>query len=337
MKLPAHGSRTVWLAVAGSDSGLSDARHQLHEVLEHPDRDLAAKIAYRQQLASRTQLSLPGDQQLAAAVDWGKQNLADLTLSARNLQIRWTNQGKQFPAPLRHGAPRRPGSAPAIPTIPGSSAPTPSTPRSPRWRSGQFEAIEDHLRALRDVSDILNDRSGVVTHEVVSDGSIWFGHDSRTTNPDGTVSYDFNTDETVKFPSTVALLWRWTGDDRFRDEMYDFTKRNLKYVVNSLDADHDGWPEGLGNVERTGMGQEKLDNTVYFIRGLYDLADMAKSKHDTGDLRVGHAPGRPSCASTSTAPGGTRPRRSTPTRWWTRATCSPSRSTGSARPRWRSS
>ena len=28
------------------------------------------------------------------------------------------------------------------------------------------------------------------------------------------------------------------------------------------------------------MGPEKLDNAVYFIRGLYDLADMARSKHD---------------------------------------------------------
>ena len=62
--------------------------------------------------------------------------------------------------------------------------------------------------------------------------------------------------------------------------MYDFAVRNLHYVVRNLDADHDGWPEGLGNVERTGMGPEKLDNTVYFIRGLYDLADMARSKHD---------------------------------------------------------
>jgi hypothetical protein len=62
--------------------------------------------------------------------------------------------------------------------------------------------------------------------------------------------------------------------------MYDFAVRNLRYVVGRLDADHDGWPEGLGNVERTGMGPEKLDNAVYFIRGLYDLADMARSKHD---------------------------------------------------------
>ena len=80
------------------------------------------------------------------------------------------------------------------------------------------------MRALREISDILNHRSGVVTHEAVADGSIWFGHDSRRTNPDGTTAYDFNTDETVKFPSTVALVWRWTGDDAFRDELYDFTR-----------------------------------------------------------------------------------------------------------------
>ena len=32
-------------------------------------------------------------------IEWGKQNIADLTLQARDLEIRWTDQGKQFPAP----------------------------------------------------------------------------------------------------------------------------------------------------------------------------------------------------------------------------------------------
>jgi hypothetical protein len=141
---------------------------------------------------------------------------------------------------------------------------------------GQFQAIEDHLRALRDIADILNSRSGVVVHESVPDGSIWYGHDSQTNGVN-----DFNTDETVKFPSAVALVWRWTGDNKFRDQMYDFSIRNLRHVVNQLDADHDGWPEGSGNIERTGMGQEKLDSAVYLMRGLYDLADMARSKNDT--------------------------------------------------------
>ncbi len=103
--------------------------------------------------------------------------------------------------------------------------------------------------------------------------------------PDGQVYFGANddpgnTDETSKFPSAVALIWRWTGDDGFRDEMYDFTVRNLRYVFRELDEDGDGWPEGLGNVERDGMGEEKLDNTVYTIRGLRDLADLAASKGD---------------------------------------------------------
>ncbi len=135
---------------------------------------------------------------------------------------------------------------------------------------GQFEPTMDHMRGLRDVSEIANNRSGKVVHEVVTDGSIWFG-----ANED-----PGNTDETVKFPSIVALLWRWTGDDGFRDEMYDFTVRNMQYVAANLDEDDDGWLEGLGNVERPGMGPEKLDNNVYYIRGLYDLADMARSKRD---------------------------------------------------------
>jgi hypothetical protein len=116
----------------------------------------------------------------------------------------------------------------------------------------------------------IDDGSGKVGHEFVSEGSMWFGQNADPGN----------TDETAKLPSVVALVWRWTGDDRFRDDLYDFAKRNLRYIVRELDDDGDGWPEGLGNVEREGMGPEKLDNTVYFIRGLLDLADMARAKGD---------------------------------------------------------
>ena len=36
---------------------------------------------------------------------------------------------------------------------------------------GQFGPIKDHMRALRDISELLSDGSGVVVHEVVADGS----------------------------------------------------------------------------------------------------------------------------------------------------------------------
>ena len=90
----------------------------------------------------------------------------------------------------------------------------------------------------------------------------------------------------------MALVWRWTGDDRFRDEMLDFMGRGLDYVATKLDDDGDGWPEGNGNVERTGMGQEKLDNAVYYIRALYDYADMARSAGMTAKADAAHRPVR---------------------------------------------
>jgi hypothetical protein len=278
--VPAGASRTVWVAVAGSDKGRAAARRELGAALRDPAGELAEKVAARERWGRFTRLSLPGDPRLQAAVDWGKQNILDLTRTADDLKIRWTDQGKQFPPPMGTVDHIRWVGA-GFPDYPWLFATDGEYTAFASVAVGQFEAIEDHLRALREISDILNDRSGVVTHEVVSDGSVWFGHDSRHTDPaTNEVKYDFNTDETVKFPSAVALVWRWTGDNGFRDSMYDFAKRNLRYVVNRLDDDGDGWPEGTGNVERGGMGVEKLDNTVYLIRGLYDLADMARSKHD---------------------------------------------------------
>src|SRR5215211_7613005 len=267
--LPANGSRTLWVAVAGSDKGLGDARGELEAALDDPEGALADKMAAREKLASYSKLSLPGDPDLAQGIDWGKQNMADITQVAEDLEIRYVDQGKQYPKPQGEIARARWVGA-GFPDYPWIFATDAEYTSFASVTTGQFEAIRDHMRVLRDASDIVNERSGKVTHEITADGANWFGQNKDPGN----------TDETVKFPSTVALIWRWTGDNAFRDEMYDFSKRNLRFVERTLDTDGDGWPEGLGNVERTGMGPEKLDNTVYWIRGLYDLADMAQSKGD---------------------------------------------------------
>ncbi len=214
-------------------------------------------------------MSLPGDRLLQNSVRWSKQNLAESVQEARNLAIRPTNAGTKYPAPSGKVDKIRWIGA-GWPDYPWLFATDGEYSGFASVAAGQFQAIKDHLRALRDVSEVANHRSGKVVHEVTSDGQVYFG-----ANDD-----PGNTDETAKFPSLVALVWRWTGDDRFRDDLYDFAKRNMRYIYRELDADGDGWPEGLGNVERPGMGEEKLDNTVYTIRGLRDLADLAQSKGD---------------------------------------------------------
>jgi hypothetical protein len=268
--VPARGSTTVWFAVAGSETGSTEAKATMARMLADPEGELRAKIAQRVALSRHTRLSLPGDPKLAQAVDWGKQNLADLTLAPRDLDIRETNAGVNYPPAEAHIARLRFYGA-GFPDYPWLFAVDGEYTAFAAVTMGQFGPIEDHLRALKTVSQVINGDSGKVIHETVNDGSVFFG----------ALADAGNTDETAKFPSTVALVWRWTGDNAFLDEMYGFAKSNMEFIVNHLDADGDGWPEGLGNVERNGMGVEKLDNTVYTIRGLSDLADMAEAKGDT--------------------------------------------------------
>ena len=179
-------------------------------MLADPAGLLTAKHDEREELAGRTQLSLTGNRNVAQGIDWSKQNLADSVQRASNLRIRDVDEGRAYPPPMG-----------VIPEARWLGAGWPDYP----WlfgtdgeytayaaiAVGQFEPIKDHLRALRDVSMLANAGSGKVVHEVVHEGSIYFGMNHHAGN----------TDETAKFPSAVALIWRWTGDDAFPRDMYD--------------------------------------------------------------------------------------------------------------------
>ena len=93
---------------------------------------------------------------------------------SHDLRLRWVDAGKQFPAPVG-----------TLPTARWLGAGWPDYP----WifgtdgeytafasvAMGQFDDIKAHLRTLRDVSEIVNDRSGKVVHEVTPDGAVYFG------------------------------------------------------------------------------------------------------------------------------------------------------------------
>jgi hypothetical protein len=280
LDIPPGGSSTLWIAVAGSESGPSAAISEQQAALANPDAALASKVASREQVANRTQVDLPGDRLLQEGIEWSKQNLADSVQSADNLQVRFTDEGRQYPPPAGTVAHVRFFGA-GFPDYPWLFATDGEFTAFAAVAAGQFDTLADHLQALRDVSVLINPDTDKVVHEVVTDGSVYYGANSSAGN----------TDETAKFPSALALVWRWSGDSGLRDQLYPFAVRGMHWVVEQMDADHDGWPEGLGNVERTGMGEEKLDVTTATIRGLYDLADLADSKGDsaTRDWARSHA------------------------------------------------
>src|SRR5215208_5497763 len=99
LNLPGAGTQTLWVAVAGSDEGFAAAQDELAAALDDPQAALERKIEKRERLGARTHVTLPGDTQLARGVDWAKQNLADSTQHAEDLEIRWVHEGKQYPPP----------------------------------------------------------------------------------------------------------------------------------------------------------------------------------------------------------------------------------------------
>jgi hypothetical protein len=273
VKLKAGEVKTVWFGVGGSTSGPAQARAELRKALDNPQAAIRVLVRSRERLNALSDVSLPGNPLLARSVAWSKQMLAASEQQVEDVQLRVVNAGRAYPPPV-------------------------GTLKSMRWlgagwpdyswlfgtdgeytafaavAAGQFGPIKDHLRALRDVSQIVNEGSGKIVHEVTPDGAVYFGANADRGN----------TDESSKYPSAVALIWRWTGDTSFLKDLYPASVKAMKYVA-TLDEDGDGWPEGLGNVEREGMGEEKLDNAAYTIRGYADLADMAKAVGDSQTRR----------------------------------------------------
>ena len=268
LSLKAGEPTTVWFGVGGSRSGPADAKATLTTLLADPGAALAAKVRGREKVADLTDVSLPGDPLVEQSVAWSKQMLAASVQRSDDVALRVVKAGKAYPAPVETlDSMRWIGAGwPDYTWLFGTDG---EFTAFASVAAGQFGPIKAHLRTLRDVSEAVNGRSGKIVHEVTPDGAVYFG-----ANAD-----EGNTDESAKYPSAVALVWRWSGDERFLRDLYPASRRAMRHVA-SLDADDDGWPEGLGNVERAGMGNEKLDNTVYAIRGYADLADLAKARGD---------------------------------------------------------
>ena len=268
VRLRAGEVKTVWFGVGGSVSGPAQARAELRKALDNPEAALRAIVGSRERLNTLSDVSLPGNRLLEDSVAWSKQMLAASEQRVEDMQLRVVNAGRAYPPPAGTLSSMRWLGAgwPDYTWLFGTDG---EYTAFAAVVAGQFGPIKDHLRALRDVSEIVNEGSGKIVHEVTPDGAVYFGANADPGN----------TDESSKYPSAVALVWRWSGDERFLKDLYPASKEAMEFVAG-LDEDGDGWPGGLGNVERPGMGEEKLDNAVYTIRGYADLADMAQAMGD---------------------------------------------------------
>lgn len=274
--------RTLWVAVGGSLSSQSIAQQAVQSALRNPDNLLAQKVQGRQALLDKTEVELP-DPALQEAFDWGKLNMEDLRITVKDMKVRDVDEGKAYPPPAGSISSAT-GIGAGFPDYPWYFGTDGAYTAYPLLVSGQWDTLKEHLRTIKKVSEIVNPNTGKVIHEVMSEGSVYWG----------TNKHPGNTMETAQFATAVEQVWRWSGDNNFRDEMYPFIVRGMNYITSksncppqnpsaegTCDDDGDGWPEGFGMVERGGMGEEKLDNTAYTWQALRALEAMAKSRGDS--------------------------------------------------------
>ena len=256
---------------------------ELQRALDDPDGALAAKIAAREQLgalhaalAARRPAARPGHR-------------------VGQAEHRRPHAARRGPADPR----RRPGQA--VPAAAGHGRAgalgrrrLPGLPVDLRHRRRVHGVRERHDRASSRRSRTtcarcatsprsLNGDSGKVTHEIIADGSAVL----RQNKDAG------NTDETGKFPSTgradLALDRRRRAS---ATRCIDFAKRNLRYVDRQLDEDGDGWPEGLGNVERPGHGRRRSSTTPSTRSAASTTSPTWRSPRATPPPSVGAREGR---------------------------------------------
>lgn len=266
--IAAGSTVNIWFGVAGTHTSKFEAYGALFFGLADPQGLLGQKIQTRLSVLAQSDAQIP-DPTIQAAFNWAKFNLADMRRFVTAAQIRDTMEGTVYPAPLAFFA-FLSGFGAGYPDYPWFFGTDGAFTTYGLTATGQWEEAMNHLRTLREVSIAVNKPTGKVLHEIVTDGSIYFG----------TVAQPGDVQETPQFATAVATLWRWSGDNAFLDENYDFINAGLHYITSKLDLNDDGWPEGAGIVEATGMGAEKLDVAVYTIRALNDLEEMAASKGD---------------------------------------------------------
>jgi hypothetical protein len=267
LAIPAAG-RTLWLGVAGSQTGSSTALSALRAVLASPGWLLQNKIAEQDAVAAQTDLQVP-DAGVQQALLWSKLNLADLRRTVLNAEIRDTKAGTVYPPPLATIR-QLSGIDAAYPDYAEFFGTDGAYSTYALAVSGQWQTAINQLNTIRTVSEIVNGGTGKVVHEITSTGAVYYG--------DNTEPGDIN--ETAQFAIAAGLTWRWSGDNAVLRQNYAFIRAGEHYLASLATGPGHLWPVGDGIVENTVLGGEQLDVASETVQALATLHAMAVAMGD---------------------------------------------------------
>ena len=237
LEIPAHGSVSVPITIAGSYQSLGAVRETYAAAQRDAAKNLTAKQERYAALAAKSKLTIP-DKQLQTAFRWVKYNtdwlVRDVPELGRGLSAGLPDYPWWFGVDNEYA-------------LQGAVA------------TGRADLARSTVDLLHRLSDKQNG-NGRIIHEASTNGYVF--------NPG-------NVNETPQFVSLVWKIYRWTGDRKFLATYYPAVKQGLKWLMEQSDKDGNLLPDGFGMMEIHGLNSEMVDVAAYTQQAFADAADMA--------------------------------------------------------------
>ena len=284
--VPAGGATTVWFGVGRlRDRRPRRARAELARDARTTRRARCAPRSPRARGAARATRgsTCPATALLPQGIDWSKQNLADSVQEARDLELRETNAGTNYPPPKGARRPR-PLRRRRLPGLPVAVRDRRRVHRLRRpSRSASSSRSRTHLRALRDVVA----RSSTATRQGRPRGDhrrrVYFGAERRRRQH----GRDGQVPERRRARSGA-------GRATTRSATRCTTSRRRTWSTSSASSTRTATAGRRASATSSGpgMGEEKLDNTVvHDARAARPRRPGAQSKGDAATAEwAGAAP-----------------------------------------------
>ena len=239
-----HGNSKIAFAMAGTQAGLKSSLAICKTMLATYPKLLGSKVSRMNGINAMSAINIP-DKQLQTVYEWIKINTEWLKRTIPGLGTGLTAGYMEYP--WWFGCDN-------TYALQGSLA------------TGNFELARQTLDLLYRKSKEVND-NGRIVHEITAAGK---------------VVNKGNTQETAHFIMCANTYLKWTGDKAFVQHLYPYMKQGITWLIETMDTNHDLFPEGYGITEISGLNAELIDVSVYTQQALSAMAGMAAIFEDKG-------------------------------------------------------
>jgi len=131
--------------------------------------------------------------------------------------------------------------------------------------TGDHALAKSSIQLLSSISQKANG-NGRIIHEVSTNGAVF--------NPG-------NVNETAQYITLLKFYLDWTGDTELIKQLFPEVKKGIAWLVDEMDSDGNGYPNGNGMMEIPGLDTEMVDVAVYTQQALASAATLASIVGDS--------------------------------------------------------